>query len=81
MPLLRRSARTYATTDTGQRFGLSIATEPGLRYTLEYTLSLTAPVWTPVQTVVGDGTARPLADANATDSARFYRVRVEPPGL
>lgn len=65
---------------TGQRFGLSIATEPGLRYTLEYTLSLTAPVWTPVQTVVGDGAARPLADANASDAARFYRVRVEPQG-
>ena len=64
----------------GHRFGLSIATEPGLKYTLEYTLSLTAPAWTPVQTVVGDGAAMPLDDANATDFARFYRVRMEPQG-
>ena len=63
-----------------RHFGLSIATEVGLKYTLEYTVSLTAPVWAPVKTVTGNGSVLPLDDANASDAARFYRVRVEPEG-
>ena len=63
-----------------RHFGLSIATEAGLKYTLEYTVSLTAPVWAPVKTVTGNGSVLSLDDANASDAARFYRVRVEPQG-
>lgn len=59
-------------------FQLSITTSPGRTYTLEYTDSVPSLDWSPITAVGGDGRPKVLVDSNASDSQRFYRVRVEP---
>jgi hypothetical protein len=50
----------------------------GLVYTLEYKTDLKNPVWTSIlPSVTGTGGPVVLRDVNATQAARFYRVRCE----
>lgn len=58
-------------------FRLSVPTEKGRSYVLEFTHSLTPANWTALPAVAGDGTVIVLTDSAATNSHRFYRVRVE----
>jgi fibronectin-binding autotransporter adhesin len=57
---------------------LSCASQNGSSYTLEYKNSLTDPVWTPILPAIpGTGSSLNLTDVAATNSSRFYRVRVQ----
>lgn len=56
-------------------FTVSVPTDSGFVYALEFKHSLTGSEWTPLTVVAGDGTAKSLADPNASSPQRFYRVR------
>ncbi len=58
-------------------FRLSVPTENGRRYVLECTDTLPAIHWTALSTIEGDGTLLTLTDPAATNTHRFFRVRVE----
>jgi len=60
----------------GQAFSVSVPTVLGANYTLEYKNAFTDTDWTDVQTLPGTGGTITLTDSAATNSARFYRVRV-----
>jgi hypothetical protein len=54
---------------------LSVATQPGVLYTVQYKNSLSDPTWTDLETVIGNGAALPIIDAAAGLQAnRFYRI-------
>jgi hypothetical protein len=69
-PKLMRAVRV------GTQFCLFLPTYPGKSYVLEYKTSLTGANWIPAATVCGYGGLQRLADSTATNSARFYRVRL-----
>ena len=57
---------------------LSCASQNGSSYTLEYKIVLTDPAWTPILPATpGTGSLLNLTDPTATNSSRFYRVRVQ----
>jgi uncharacterized delta-60 repeat protein len=56
---------------------LSVSTEVGKTYVLETQTSITASTWNELSTAVGDGSVKSFTDASATDSVRFYRIRVK----
>lgn len=58
-------------------FQVSVPTLSGKLYTLEFTDQLPATNWTDVQTVSGDDSVRVLMDSSATNTERYYRVRME----
>lgn len=58
-------------------FTVSVSTVPGANYIFEYKNSLSDPAWQAAQTQPGNGSRIVLTDSTATNSARFYRVRVE----
>jgi hypothetical protein len=58
-------------------FLLTVPTSSGVRYVLEWTDSLSGAPWKALSTIVGDGMVKTLTDPSATNSQRFYRVRVE----
>lgn len=58
----------------GSGMTMQIQSMNGITYELEYTLSLFPPVWVPVDSEVGDGSQIELADPDALDTMRFYRV-------
>ncbi len=61
----------------GSSFSLSVTTAVGLNYALEYKESLEDLLWAIAQTLSGTGGTITLTDGMATNTARFYRVRVE----
>jgi PKD repeat protein len=61
----------------GSNFSLSVPTAAGLNYALEYKESLEDLHWAVAQTQSGTGSTITLTDGMATNTARFYRVRVE----
>jgi len=61
----------------GNEFYISVLTADGRLYSLEYKDNLSDPSWTPVTDMDGDGAVRVLIGPIATDTQRFYRVRVE----
>ncbi|HWX22279.1 MAG TPA: hypothetical protein VN578_20455 [Candidatus Binatia bacterium] len=60
----------------GNQFSLVLSTYPGKNYVLEYTTSLKATTWTSTTMVRGNGGLQTLMDSAATNSPRFYRVRL-----
>jgi len=60
----------------GSQFSLLLPTYPGKNYVLEYETSLKAANWTPATTVCGHGGLQILTDSAATNSPRFYRMRL-----
>lgn len=58
-------------------FRLPIHTERGRSYSLEYSDYLDKPHWTTSAQFAGDGGTKTLIDSAATNSQRFYRVRVQ----
>lgn len=57
---------------------LSCASQNGSSYTLEYKIFLTDPAWTPILPATpGTGSTLNLTDPAATNTSRFYRVRVQ----
>jgi hypothetical protein len=58
-------------------FQVSVPTLTGKFYTLEFTGQFPATNWTDVQSVSGDDSVRVLTDSSATNSQRYYRVRME----
>lgn len=58
-------------------FTFSIPTWDGTGYTLEFKDSLSETNWQMMTRVQGDGTWKPVTDANASARQRFYRVRAE----
>ena len=61
----------------GSSFSLTVPTAVGLNYALEYKESLEDLLWAIAQTLSGTGSTITLTDGMATNTARFYRVRVE----
>jgi hypothetical protein len=55
---------------------MSVPTKSGQQYILEFVDSLPGTNWMPLSAVTGDGTVKILADPAATNSQRFYRVRI-----
>jgi hypothetical protein len=62
---------------SGNSFSVQIATTSGFTYYLEYKTNLTAPAWNVAAQTPGNGASKPLTDATATDSWRFYHARVQ----
>ena len=58
-------------------FQVSVPTLSGKLYTLEFTDQLPATNWIDVQSVPGDDSMRVLMDSSATNTQRYYRVRME----
>jgi hypothetical protein len=68
----------------GLHFTFPTFADTNVMYYLEYTTNLTPPVaWTPIATAPGTGGLTSLADDDAPDPRRFYRLRVQvaPPPL
>jgi hypothetical protein len=62
----------------GQTAALSCASQNGFTYTVEFKNSISDPTWTAVLPgVSGNGGVLNLTDPTATNSSRFYRIRVE----
>ena len=61
---------------SGDGMAMRIQSRNGVTYAMEYTTNLWAfpPVWVQVDSVVGDGGAVDLEDANPADAMRYYRV-------
>jgi hypothetical protein len=67
-----------ATHKSGSTVTISCASSNGSSYTLEYKIALTDPVWTPILPAIpGTGNPLDLTDSAATNTSRFYRVRVQ----
>jgi hypothetical protein len=64
-------------TYSGGQFGLSFLSQQGATYQVEYSDSLSPANWQPLETVIGDGTVKNIADRNATVPNRFYRIRAQ----
>jgi hypothetical protein len=62
---------------SGSSFSVQVATTSGFTYYLDYKTNLAATAWTTAAQTPGDGTSKTLTDTTATDSQRFYRVRVQ----
>jgi hypothetical protein len=60
----------------GNQFSLFLPTYPGKNYALEYETSVKPAIWTTATTVHGNGGLQILMDSTATNSPRFYRVRL-----
>jgi len=58
------------------QFTLMLPTYAGMNYALEYETALQSGVWTPSASAFGHGGLQMLTDLTATNSARYYRVRV-----
>ena len=65
---------------SGSVFSVLVLTETGRNYVFECKNSLSDANWRVVRTLPGTGGVITLTDPTATDSSRFYRVRVEPSG-
>jgi len=62
----------------GQVAAMSCVSQNGFTYTLEFKNALSDPAWTAVLPgVSGNGGVLNLTDPTATNSSRFYRIRVE----
>jgi hypothetical protein len=62
---------------TTNQFTLSVPTQWGVKYIVEQTTNLVPPVtWQTVTTLTGSDAIQQATDSNATNNARFYRVRV-----
>ncbi len=62
---------------SGTTFSTKVITTNGFTYYLDYRTNLTAGTWANAAQVTGDNTSKTLADPNASDRQRFYRVRVQ----
>jgi uncharacterized repeat protein (TIGR01451 family) len=62
---------------SGSGFSATFSTEPGYNYIIEYNDNLNNPNWTFLSTVPGDGTPKPISDADTAPAKRFYRIRIE----
>ena len=69
-PKLMRAGRA------SNQFSLCLPTYSGKHYMLEYRTSLEATAWTSASSVLGNGGLQFLKDTAATNSMRFYRVRL-----
>ncbi len=58
-------------------FSFQFATVPGHNYVIEFKTTLDDPLWQMLEIVAGDGTVQTVSDPFATDTQRFYRVRVQ----
>lgn len=58
---------------------VSLATQTGVKYTLERSSDLTNAPWQPVSTLSGDGTEQPFTDQLDSTTQNFYRVRASLP--
>jgi hypothetical protein len=56
---------------------ITFTTVAGQEYTLEYTTTLQGGEWIPLSTIIGTGGPVALEDLPATESMRFYRIRLE----
>lgn len=72
------SPQLFAPRRTNNIFQVSFATVSGSSYVLEYRNSLANSWMEILPGVAGDGAVKSLTDASATNSLRFYRVRVTP---
>jgi len=61
----------------GTTASFTIATQVGLRYTVQYTLNLTSPSWSVLQVISGNGGSIQVMDNNGGVPRRFYRVLVD----
>lgn len=59
------------------QFNCHFVTVSGVNYALEAKRDFADPVWQWVKTIVGDGTDKWITDWDASDSMRFYRIRVQ----
>lgn len=59
-------------------FSGAIQTQSGVTYQLQYKEDLGAATWTPLATINGDGTVKPLGDADTSRPMRFYRIVILP---
>jgi len=59
-------------------FSLSFTGQPGVSYVVEQTTNLSSPIiWVTVKSVFSTGNLIEITDTKATNSARFYRARVQ----
>jgi len=58
-------------------YRLTVPTEVGPTYVVEYKDDLEDPSWRVLTTIVGTGLPIPITDNGLTNTARFYRVRVQ----
>ena len=59
------------------KFGFSVPTEIGPTYSVEYTHSLDGPSWQSLTNILGAGALAEVVDPGATDTNRFYRIRLQ----
>jgi hypothetical protein len=77
VPLVSPSVGTFAL--SGKTFALTFNSQPGVNYVVDETTNLVPPsVWNSIWYVIGTGTNVQGFDHQATDAARFYRVRSQP---
>jgi hypothetical protein len=62
---------------SGTSFSVLVPTSSGFTYYLEYKTNLSSAAWNLSAQSAGDGTLRTLTDIAATNSTRFYHVRVQ----
>jgi hypothetical protein len=62
---------------SGSAFSFSFASQPGATYQVEYATALPPAQWYLLQTLVGDGTVKTVADPNPSGPQRYYRVRTQ----
>lgn len=72
--LVPASPISLKATWTANHINLSFPTLSGSNYRVFYRTNLTAGSWTPLTSVLGDGTAKSVADASTGDHERFYEV-------
>jgi len=62
---------------SGTQFSVAVATSNGFTYYLEYKILLTNANWSFAASLPGNGAVQTLTDTNATNSQRFYQIRVQ----
>lgn len=69
--------RLAVASSTATGFTLRLPGSTGARYTLQFKRTLSEAAWSDLPPVIGDGSVLTLTDPNATNAARFYRVRLD----
>ncbi|MDE3066224.1 MAG: hypothetical protein KGJ60_01605 [Verrucomicrobiota bacterium] len=72
--LVSASPISLSATRSGNDIHLSFPTQPGSNYRVFYRTNLATGSWSLLNSVLGDGTVKSVADSGPGDSQRFYKV-------